>query len=795
MRTLITLIGLHIASVLLFLSGFFSVSLLDTIQHDRETPHSPPPPLSRLQQSEISTTLCPGCYEDVQQQPGVPGSSGPEKNISKPFVDKLVLILIDALRADFVFTVKYEGSFGFVAEQMRNGKALGFIANARTPTVTLPRIKALTTGVVPDFSDVIVNFGASRLLTDSVVRQWALGGRRMVFYGDDTWMKLFPDTFLRSEGVSSFFVNDYTEVDNNVTRNIEKELLRSDWDVTIVHLLGLDHIGHLAGPHSSLVDPKLREMDRVVRKMYRFIENQSGNGLVVLFGDHGMTDTGSHGGSSATETETAMVFLSPAFRNANPPSVASIAQVDLASTVSILMGTAIPRENTGRPILPVLKQFLPVDALQTALCDLYAQLSVRRMIRDEEKHRDVFGLCTRNVSHIDVDTFDKILATETREESKAYNVISMGCAVIILLLVTACHLKAALRSRMKGENRGQRWMMAVLVFHASSFLSSSFIEEEHQMWYYWVSTVYLMLLWRCLTEKKTKGMCYVLGLMVIQRVLREWNRTGDKWAGLPDVGDWLREPDHNFSLNAVVGLSILSQLVLVYITGNARRSVPGIIAAGLYQIFGLNWAAWIVYGNLFVTVLFGKRTNPRRADICQFGLLCLITILVRPHNVVLVTGLMVKERFIRIVLKDLEIPNRLICLIYHSEAWCSWFALGNSNSISTIDVSAGFVGINFYFAPLHAVLILLHTYCGPIFWLLSFCCFFSLNKQPRICDWKTVHLGLGIRSCFGLMAFLSCTVQRYHLFVWTVFAPKILYESVHSVAFCFCMIGALLLKI
>ncbi len=37
-------------------------------------------------------------------------------------------------------------------------------------------------------------------------------GRRLVFYGDDTWLRLFPGHFVRSEGTTSFFVTDYTEV-------------------------------------------------------------------------------------------------------------------------------------------------------------------------------------------------------------------------------------------------------------------------------------------------------------------------------------------------------------------------------------------------------------------------------------------------------------------------------------------------------------------------------------------------------------------------------------------------------
>ena len=67
-------------------------------------------------------------------------------------------------------------------------------------------------------------------------------------YGDDTWLKLFPGRFTREEGTSSFFVTDYKEVDTNVTRHLDDELQRTDWDIMILHYLGLDHIGHLAGP-------------------------------------------------------------------------------------------------------------------------------------------------------------------------------------------------------------------------------------------------------------------------------------------------------------------------------------------------------------------------------------------------------------------------------------------------------------------------------------------------------------------------------------------------------------------
>ena len=48
---------------------------------------------------------------------------------------------------------------------------------------------------------------------------------------------------------------------------MNEELDRDDWDVMILHYLGLDHIGHLAGPSSPLVAPKLKEMGDVIKRI------------------------------------------------------------------------------------------------------------------------------------------------------------------------------------------------------------------------------------------------------------------------------------------------------------------------------------------------------------------------------------------------------------------------------------------------------------------------------------------------------------------------------------------------
>ena len=72
--------------------------------------------------------------------------------------------------------------------------------------------QALTTGSIPGFVDVVLNFGSSELTEDNLVKKWSEAGRKVNMFGDDTWIRLFPNAFTRQDGTTSFYVSDYTEV-------------------------------------------------------------------------------------------------------------------------------------------------------------------------------------------------------------------------------------------------------------------------------------------------------------------------------------------------------------------------------------------------------------------------------------------------------------------------------------------------------------------------------------------------------------------------------------------------------
>ncbi|XP_028816142.1 GPI ethanolamine phosphate transferase 2 isoform X2 [Denticeps clupeoides] len=326
---------LELFGLALFLRGFFPVPIKSSFSSKSKLSDLPAEPLT--------------------------GTSPNASKVPPALFKRVVVVLIDALREDFVFGPSGRKYMPYTRHLVERGSSHSFVARAKPPTVTMPRIKALTTGSIPGFIDVVMNLNSPVLLEDNLIWQAKAAGKKIIFYGDDTWVRLFPKHFMEHDGTTSFFVTDYTEVDNNVTRHLDSTLKRDDWDVLILHYLGLDHIGHISGPHSSLVGPKLVEMDDVLKKIHTSLISRESEGtlpnLLVLCADHGMSETGSHGGSSEPEINTPIVFISPAFKRKvameTPPVVE---QVDLAPTLALALGLPISQNSVGCVIPAVFEE-------------------------------------------------------------------------------------------------------------------------------------------------------------------------------------------------------------------------------------------------------------------------------------------------------------------------------------------------------------------------------------------------------------------------------------------------------
>lgn len=93
-----------------------------------------------------------------------------------------------------------------------------------------------------------------------------------------------------------------------MTRHLKSELTRTDWDLMILHYLGLDHVGHIEGPFAPVnIKRKLFEMDEIIHRIYSSLGEDD---LLMIVSDHGMANEGGHGGSSRMETLTPLVMIS-----------------------------------------------------------------------------------------------------------------------------------------------------------------------------------------------------------------------------------------------------------------------------------------------------------------------------------------------------------------------------------------------------------------------------------------------------------------------------------------------------
>ncbi|XP_041475171.1 GPI ethanolamine phosphate transferase 2-like [Lytechinus variegatus] len=865
-----------------------------------------------------------------------------------PSFGKVVIMLIDGLRSDFVLGERGPDLMPFTRELIDRGETKSFVAKAHVPTVTMPRIKGLTTGTVPGFIDFVINLDSKALQEDNIILQMYLSQKRIHLYGDDTWMRMFPGHFHKTDGTTSFFVTDYTEVDNNVTRNVEPALKSSDWDTIILHYLGLDHIGHLGGPYSPLVKPKLREMDNILKMIHQTLLKQDVDNslpsLLVLCGDHGMSEAGSHGGASKGEVLTPLVFISSAYSGGKGLQVTDIdvQQIDLAPTLSLLLGHPIPQNSLGCAITQVLNgsltmreqlralqingyQLMAVHQKNAGKSDEDARLKLMQAVRlhsrwlntetslssqnqlalgERTVEQYVIALhtmrdgITSSLSQYDMHAmasgmlllwmvfFLLVLETVSSQANRPSSHLTNATAAILVCCLATSVFQIGMCSGLGGENRDvlcsgsstslvlfilfvlicgfcmmvfvttpvhvyihlvetfknpalsitEVSLIAGSILHTYSLASSSFVEEEHQTWYFNTMTLMLGVCLSCCAACNLRLSCIAFLCTCLMRVLRAWNQTGVEWVNVPDIGDWFVRPENKAYLSTLLPMC----LIIIYITMvlDRRKQLPFMIASFLGTVLYRNATgatvlpitipaspkgileAWFTYATIIASLLattfkcfraFRASPSPLALDgpresgtasahhhhprgvlniileDTHSALLMLVTLILRPHNSAVVAILVMLQYCLhRHLLPWLQWKVWVLTVVHVWMGQAAFYAQGNSNNAASMDISAGYVGLDGYNLVLAGSLTFISTYAGPLLWFTKLADYLSTHHIQRFasaveesCYTLALSRGLPI-AAYTILA----TIQRYHLFVWSVFSPKLLYDGVHTSLIC-----------
>lgn len=120
---------------------------------------------------------------------------------------------------------------------------------------------------------------------------------------------------------------------------------------------------------------------------------------------------------------------------------------------------------------------------------------------------------------------------------------------------------------------------------------------------------------------------------------------------------------------------------------------------------------------------------------------------------------------------------------YIMSLWMSqscFFAFGNTNSVATIDISGAYTGLIDYNEIMVGTLVALIGFTGPLL------CFLALidslnNHRIRYGNfrWKILEIiffNLSFQAASSTMVIFIVTLLRHHLFIWTVFSPKFIYQ-------------------
>ncbi|KAI6646903.1 GPI ethanolamine phosphate transferase 2 [Oopsacas minuta] len=765
-----------------------------------------------------------------------------------PLYDKLVIIVIDALRYDFVLSPN--SPMSFVSGMLSNNSARCFTGHAHAPTVTLPRIKALTTGTVPGFFDMITQISSPALKQDNIITQLVATNKRIVFYGDDTWIKLFPDSFMRQDGTVSFFVNDFTEVDNNVTRHLPRELANKDWDVMILHYLGLDHIGHTFGSRSQLIDIKLREMDDIISRVFAAVSED--RSLLVALGDHGMSVTGSHGGATRDETLVPLLFISSLFNNDNITSNIDdvIMQIDITSTLAVLMGLSIPLESVGVVIPELLSELSEQDQLIVVrnnilhLCrllkpsqrdeykclDKSLETSLELLVEQARLVQNALLSTTSEYDHVYLYSGLFILAVTlelsvsillrlvleyprfiTHRLPHRYCIIVISiflfflCAYLLVIVFfvwiyilrhEVYYYKRAVICMFVSSGCTQVLVCGSLLYPILLF-SSSCVEEEHNLWYYWLTTFQFILLISSTanTAGVTSVVCFIM-LVVCSKLMVSLKQTGINWIHLEDISTWLEREGNDFYY--LVGYSYT--LFTICIMNNAfliRRASThnkllfiGSLLAILYfklvigevtmtgQLVKYSHGVWQSWFILLLTLLL-VMSYTRESNLLFglfTGLQVVFLMLTKPYYslILLITLISHAILYPYILLRSSRGYTITVYILW--VCYATHYACGNSNHFASVDLGAGFKGMSSHYEPRATI----QTYLSVFSMFFITLSFHFAHLNPKLL-WSQLHLFLSFRLYTLFIYLLVMHTFRYHLFVWSVFAPKFLYEICHSV--------------
>lgn len=305
--------------------------------------------------------------------------------------------------------------------------------------------------------------------------------------------------------------------------------------------------------------------------------------------------------------------------------------------------------------------------------------------------------------------------------------------------------------------------------------------------------------------------------------MRGWNQTGQKFAGSPDVVKMFMVPNPELLWCLIFGAYAMVAIELMHGTGGlptviSRPVIIGLIASALsFKIAFTNEdAPELVIGPIHSLLsLLGDASLVARARAVFLGL---ALVSAYPVYLVLVSGRNFGQKALQLLhslytllaltqsratniplfvlfgvlqgyLEQLDLDVAEITTSSLLLQFASFFAMGGSNAISSVDLSSAYNGVSDFNVAAVGVLTFISNWAAPVWWTLATTKLLLRRRASSTSfsssSWASpyqVHIALltvFIATSLGFVM-AACTALRTHLFIWTVFSPKYLYGMAWS---------------
>jgi len=291
-----------------------------------------------------ASTLMESLYNyrsPISKTPPTPGESTGDRITSK-----IIIVLIDALRVD---TANNSDVMPFI-NKMKEESAWG-IMHSQTPSYSEPGWATILTGAWPELSDgPVMNLDYENiypLTQDNIFSAAQRHGLKSAISGYYWFEKLLP--------TGSVDMGFYTEGEDNQA-DIEVVAAALPWltddniNLILIHIDQVDFAGHhQGGPENIYWDESANRADTMVKTIVG--ELDLNKDTIVVLSDHGQIDPGGHGGQESIVLTEPYMFAGKGIRPGNYPD---IEMVDIAPTISVLLGLNIPSACQGQPLLDLI---------------------------------------------------------------------------------------------------------------------------------------------------------------------------------------------------------------------------------------------------------------------------------------------------------------------------------------------------------------------------------------------------------------------------------------------------------